>query len=52
MEEIEKESPRLEGVLPKDVYAQLVPDEEPDLLYKIVRVSKDIPEDIERYFGL
>lgn len=47
MEEIEKENPRLEGVLPKDVYAQLVPDEEPDLLSKIVRVFKDIPEDIE-----
>ena len=47
MEEIEKENPRLEGVLPKDVYAQLVPEEEPDLLSKIVRVFKDIPEDIE-----
>lgn len=47
MEEIETENPRLEGVLPKDVYAQLVPDEEPDLLSKIVRVFKDIPEDIE-----
>lgn len=47
MEEIEKENPRLEGVLPKDVYAQLVPDEEPDLLSKIIRVFKDIPEDIE-----
>ena len=47
MEDIEKENPRLEGVLPKDVYAQLVPDEEPDLLSKIIRVFKDIPEDIE-----
>ena len=47
MEQIEKENPRLEGVLPKDVYAQLVPDEEPDLLSKIIRVFKDIPEDIE-----
>lgn len=47
MEEIEKENPRLEGVLPKDVYAQLVPEEEPDLLSKIIRVFKDIPEDIE-----
>jgi type I restriction enzyme M protein len=47
MEEIEKENPKLEGVLPKDVYAQLVPEEEPDLLSKIIRVFKDIPEDIE-----
>lgn len=47
MEEIEKENPILEGVLPKDVYAQLVPEEEPDLLSKIIRVFKDIPEDIE-----
>lgn len=47
MEEIEKENPRLEGVLPKDVYAQLVPEEEPDLLSKIIMVFKDIPEDIE-----
>lgn len=47
MEEIEKENPRLEGVLPKDVYAFLVPEEEPDLLSKIIRVFKDIPEDIE-----
>ena len=47
MEEIEKENPRLNGVLPKDVYAQLVPEEEPDLLSKIIRVFKDIPEDIE-----
>ena len=47
MEEIEKENPRLDGVLPKDVYAQLVPEEEPDLLSKIIRVFKDIPEDIE-----
>lgn len=47
MEEIEKENPRLEGVLPKDVYAQLVPEEEPDLLSKIIRVFKNIPEDIE-----
>ena len=47
MEEIEKENPRLNGVLPKDVYAQLVPEAEPDLLSKIIRVFKDIPEDIE-----
>lgn len=47
MEAIETENPKLEGVLPKDVYAQLVPEEEPDLLSKIIRVFKDIPEDIE-----
>ena len=44
MEEIEKENPKMEGVLPKDVYAQLVPDEEPELLSSIVRIFKDIPE--------
>ena len=46
MEAIEKENPRMEGVLPKEVYGQLVPDEEPDLLSRIVRIFKDIPEDI------
>ena len=44
MEEIEKENPKMEGVLPKDVYAQLVPEEEPELLSSIVRIFKDIPE--------
>ncbi len=47
MEAIEKENPRLEGVLPKEVYGQLVPEEEPELLSRIVRVFKDIPEDID-----
>lgn len=47
MEAIEKENTNFEGVLPKEVYAQLVPDEEPELLSDIVRVFKDIPEDIE-----
>lgn len=46
MEAIERENPRMEGVLPKEVYGQLVPDEEPELLSRIVRVFKDIPEDI------
>ncbi len=45
MEAIEKENPRMEGVLPKEVYAQLVPEEEPELLSNIVRIFKDIPED-------
>ena len=44
MEAIEKENPKMDGVLPKDVYAQLVPEEEPELLSNIVRIFKDIPE--------
>ena len=44
MEAIEWENPKMEGVLPKEVYAQLVPEEEPELLSSIVRVFKDIPE--------
>ena len=44
MEAIEKENTRMEGVLPKEVYAQLVPEEEPELLSNIVRIFKDIPE--------
>lgn len=47
MEAIEKENPKLEGVLPKEVYGQLVPEEEPELLSRIVRVFKDIPEDFD-----
>ena len=46
MEEIEKENPSMSGVLPKEVYGQLVPEEEPELLSKIIRVFQDIPEDI------
>lgn len=46
MEAIECENSRMEGVLPKEVYGQLVPEEEPELLSRIVRVFKDIPEDI------
>ena len=44
MEEIEKENPKMEGVLPKEVYGGLVPEEEPELLSNIVRIFKDIPE--------
>ncbi|SFI24327.1 type I restriction enzyme M protein [Pseudobutyrivibrio sp. OR37] len=44
MQAIEDENPFMEGVLPKEVYAQLVPKEEPELLSRIVRVFKDIPE--------
>lgn len=46
MEAIERENPAMDGVLPKEVYGQLVPDEDPELLSNIVRVFKDIPEDI------
>ena len=44
MEAIEDENPTMFGVLPKEVYAQLVPEEEPELLSNIVRIFKDIPE--------
>lgn len=46
MEAIERENPKLENVLPKEVYGQLVPEEYPELLSRIVRVFKDIPENI------
>ncbi|MEE3427755.1 MAG: class I SAM-dependent DNA methyltransferase [Ruminococcus sp.] len=44
MEAIEEENPKMLNVLPKDVYAQLVPEEEPELLSDIIRIFKDIPE--------
>ncbi|MBS5369128.1 MAG: SAM-dependent DNA methyltransferase [Coprobacillus cateniformis] len=43
---IERENETMIGVLPKDVYGQLVPEEEPELLSNVIRVFKDIPEDI------
>lgn len=46
MEAIEKGNPKLENVLPKEVYGQLVPEEDTELLSRIVRVFKDIPENI------
>ena len=46
MEAIELENPSMNGVLPKEVYGALVPEEEPELLSRIVRIFKDIPEDI------
>ncbi len=46
MEAIEKENPKLSGVFPKEVYGQLVPQEEPELLSRIIRIFKDIPENI------
>ena len=45
METIEEENPKMGGVLPKEVYAQLVPEEEPELLSNIIRFFRDIPED-------
>ncbi|MDD4157343.1 MAG: class I SAM-dependent DNA methyltransferase, partial [Candidatus Cloacimonetes bacterium] len=44
MEAIEAGNPKMNGVLPKEVYAHLVPTEEPDLLSNIIRIFKDIPE--------
>ena len=46
IEAIEATNAKMDGVLPKEVYGALVPEEEPDLLSKIVRVFKDIPENI------
>lgn len=46
MDSIEKYNKQMEGVLPKEVYGQLVPEEEPDLLSRIMRIFMDIPEDI------
>ena len=46
MEAIEAHNSKMDGVLPKHVYGQLVPEEEPELLSRIVRIFKDIPEDI------
>lgn len=47
MQAIEDHNPKLKGVLPKEVYGQLVPEEEPELLSRVVRIFKDIPENIE-----
>ena len=38
MEAIEQENPKMEGVLPKEVYAHLVPEEEPELLSNVIRI--------------
>lgn len=46
MEAIEQENPRMDGVLPKEVYGQLVPEEDPELLSRIVRIFMDIPDNI------
>jgi len=44
MEAIERENEKMDGVLSKEVYAQLVPEEEPELLSNIMRIFMDIPE--------
>lgn len=44
MQAIEDENEKMAGVLPKEVYSQLVPEEEPELLSKIIKLFKDIPE--------
>lgn len=44
MEAIERESPKMDGLLPKEVYTQLVSVEEPELLSNIVRIFKNIPK--------
>jgi len=46
MKAIEENNNKMEGVLPKEVYGQLVPEEEPELLSNIIRVFMDIPENI------
>ena len=46
MKAIEDENEKMTGVLPKDVYAQLVPEEEPELLSNIMRVFLTIPNNI------
>ena len=48
---IETENPKMDGVLPKEVYAQLVPDEEPELLSSIVRISRSKSDWISSSLG-
>lgn len=47
MEDIEANNEKIKGVLPKDVYEALVPDDEPDLLSNIIRIFVDIPDNIQ-----
>jgi len=46
MKAIEENNNKMEGVLPKEVYGQLVPEGEPELLSNIIRIFMDIPENI------
>ena len=47
MKAIERENPRMQGVLPKEVFGQLVPEEDPELLSRIIQVFMDIPDNIK-----
>lgn len=46
MEAIGKENAKMNGILPKEVYGLLMPEEKPELISKIIRVFKDIPRNI------
>ncbi len=46
MQAIEDNNDMMAGVLPKEVYGQLTPEENPELLSDIVRIFKNIPENI------
>lgn len=46
MTAIEEHNNPIDGILPKEVYGALVPNEEPELLSRIIRVFLDIPENI------
>ena len=46
MTAIEEHNNSIDGILPKEVYGALVPNEEPELLSRIIRVFLDIPENI------
>ncbi len=46
MTAIEEHNSTIDGILPKEVYGALVPNEEPELLSRIIRVFLDIPENI------
>lgn len=46
MKAIEQENPSINGVLPKEVYVQLMPEDDIELLSRIVNVFKEIPENI------
>lgn len=46
MEAIGKENAKMNGILPKEIYGLLMPEEKPELISKIIRVFKDIPRNI------
>lgn len=41
MEAIEENNPAMKGVFPKEVYGSLVPEEEPELLSRIIKIFAD-----------